>query len=84
MNEFELDNNDVVCIGSGNNFANTSTCRYLELKMALAEYLRPKFDAWVGQGAKGEILRTTGGGWQRGKFRLRLEFIPDPEEPPQS
>jgi hypothetical protein len=32
---------------------------------------------FVEQGCQCEILRTTGGGWQKGKFRIRLEFIPD-------
>ncbi|MEH2069778.1 MAG: KGK domain-containing protein [Nostoc sp.] len=27
-----------------------------------------------------EILRTAGGGWQKGRFRVRLEFIPDNPE----
>ncbi|AUB41305.1 KGK [Nostoc flagelliforme CCNUN1] len=32
------------------------------------------------QGLPCEILRTSGGGWQKGKFRFRLEFIPDKPE----
>ncbi|ACC80335.1 KGK domain-containing protein [Nostoc punctiforme] len=32
------------------------------------------------QGRECEILRTTGGGWQKGRFRIRLEFIPDNPE----
>ncbi|MBH8577955.1 hypothetical protein I8752_34345 [Nostocaceae cyanobacterium CENA369] len=32
---------------------------------------------FVEEGCKCEILRTTGGGWQKGRFRIRLEFIPD-------
>ncbi|MEH2242343.1 KGK domain-containing protein [Nostoc sp.] len=27
-----------------------------------------------------EVLRTVGGGWQKGRFRFRLEFIPDNPE----
>lgn len=84
MNEFELDNNDVVSISSGKNFAKTGTCRFLELKQAIEEYMRPNYEQWVGRGVESQVLLQTGGGWQRGKFRLRLEFIPDPEEPPQS
>jgi len=29
------------------------------------------------RGVSCEILRTKGGGWQKGKLRFRLEFIPD-------
>ncbi|MEH2300001.1 MAG: KGK domain-containing protein [Nostoc sp.] len=32
------------------------------------------------QGCKCEFLLTTGGGWQKGRFRFRLEFIPDNPE----
>ncbi|MEH2123721.1 KGK domain-containing protein [Nostoc sp.] len=32
------------------------------------------------QGLSCEILRTVGGGWQKGRFRFRLEFIPDKPE----
>ena len=28
------------------------------------------------QGITCEVLRTVGGGWQKGRFRIRLEFIP--------
>ncbi len=32
------------------------------------------------KGGECEILRTAGGGWQKGRFRIRLEFIPDNPE----
>ncbi|MFN6540894.1 MAG: KGK domain-containing protein [Nostoc sp. EkiNYC01] len=35
---------------------------------------------FVEQGYQCEILRTVGGGWQKGRFRIRLEFIPDSPE----
>ncbi|MBE9119185.1 hypothetical protein IQ249_25375 [Lusitaniella coriacea LEGE 07157] len=33
-------------------------------------------------GVSAELLPVSGGGWQKGKLRLRLEFVPDspPEE----
>ncbi|PHJ55754.1 hypothetical protein VF14_36720 [Nostoc linckia z18] len=37
--------------------------------------------AWfLEEGRQCEILRTEGGGWQKGRFRIRLEFIPDNPE----
>ncbi|MDZ8083200.1 MAG: KGK domain-containing protein [Nostoc sp. DcaGUA01] len=39
-----------------------------------------EFQWFVEQGCQCEILRTTGGGWQKGRFRFRLEFIPDNPE----
>ncbi|MBE8990644.1 KGK domain-containing protein [Nostoc sp. LEGE 12450] len=35
---------------------------------------------FVEQGISCEILRTVGGGWQKGRFRIRLQFIPDNPE----
>jgi hypothetical protein len=32
------------------------------------------------KGLECEILRVSGGGWQKGRFRVRLEFIPDDPE----
>ncbi len=39
----------------------------------------PKIEhPWFSEkGCQCEILRTKGGGWQKGRFRFRLEFIPD-------
>ncbi len=43
-----------------------------------------KASAWFSEeGCKCEILRTQGGGWQKGKIRFRLEFIPDEIAVPQ-
>jgi hypothetical protein len=37
--------------------------------------------AWfTDKGVEIEILRTKGGGWQKGRLRFRLEFIPDDPE----
>lgn len=36
---------------------------------------------WFEQGAEIEFLRASGGGWQKGKIRLRLEIIPDEPKP---
>jgi hypothetical protein len=30
-----------------------------------------------------QVLRVSGGGWQKGRIRFRLEFVPD-EPPPQA
>ncbi|MGB3206515.1 MAG: KGK domain-containing protein [Crinalium sp.] len=34
-------------------------------------------DIWVTSGVECEILNVLGGGWKKGKVRLRLEFVPD-------
>lgn len=37
-------------------------------------------EAWLQDGVKCRFLKANGGGWQEGKIRLRLEFIPDEPE----
>ncbi|OUL28289.1 hypothetical protein BV378_07655 [Nostoc sp. RF31YmG] len=79
-----LSNDDVVSLPNGN-FG-------LE-RMSKIEHLVQKLEAWssasnktgehtwfLEDGCKCEILRVNGGGWQKGRFRLRLEFIPDNPE----
>ncbi|MEH2280647.1 MAG: KGK domain-containing protein [Nostoc sp.] len=40
---------------------------------------------WFGEGVSCRVLFATGGGWQKGRLSLRLEFIPnEPEVPQQS
>jgi hypothetical protein len=38
---------------------------------------KPQASWFYKDGIKCEILRVSGGGWQKGKLRFRLEFIPD-------
>ncbi|MHC5862041.1 KGK domain-containing protein [Nostoc sp.] len=35
---------------------------------------------FIEQGCQCQILRVKGGGWLKGRFRIRLEFIPDNPE----
>lgn len=37
-------------------------------------------NTWFTEGIKCKVLRAKGGGWQKGRFRFRLEFIPDNPE----
>jgi hypothetical protein len=41
------------------------------------QWPNPKQAWFTEEGVPCEILRTKGGGWQKGKLRFRLEFIPD-------
>jgi hypothetical protein len=78
MDEIQLNDNDVVSMSSASNFANLEVCKYSQLKMGLSKFVEPVSVAWVNQGVDCEVLRaSTGSGWEKGKIRLRLEFIPD-------
>ncbi|MGF1989106.1 MAG: KGK domain-containing protein [Nostoc sp. ZfuVER08] len=48
----------------------------------MENWLKP-FSAWIGKGVACKVLLVKGGGWQKGKIRIRFEFIPDspPPEP---
>lgn len=77
MNEFQLDDNDVVSMPQVFSFTKTDIFKIGVLKQALREHLKGFTPSWIDEGVPCEILKTTGGGWQKGKFRLRWEFIPD-------
>jgi hypothetical protein len=80
MSQSNLDNEDVVSMPANTNLTKLEIFRIKALKAALKEHLH--FKEWIDEGMPCEILQTTGGGWQKGKICLRLEFIPD-EPPPQ-
>lgn len=39
---------------------------------------------WFANGLECELLSRAGGGWKKGKLYLRLEFVPDEPDPPDS
>lgn len=80
MNEFQLDDNDVVSMPSFYSFTKNDIFKVGSLRFTLRKHIESFTPSWVGEGVPCEILKTTGGGWQKGKFRLRLEFIPDEPE----
>jgi hypothetical protein len=49
-----------------------------EWKYKLSDLFPKPLTSWFSRdGMECEILRVSGGGWQKGKLRFRLEFIPD-------
>lgn len=38
-------------------------------------------EAWAANGVNCKVLLTQGGGWQKGKIRIRFEFVPDKATP---
>lgn len=84
MKKIELTIYDVVSTEKEANFAGASTTRGLELADAVVRFIRhqtrlPEDTAvnWVTDGVDCEVLLASGGGWQKGRVRLSLEFIPD-------
>ncbi len=84
MSQLNLNDDDVVDMMSAFNFARTYLSTFAQLKQGLRELVQPVSTKWLDNGVECKILRTTGGGWQKGKLRLRIEFVPDEPEAPQS
>lgn len=82
MVQFELNDDDVVSTNPGLSFLPNATYRCDELKQALKGSFKENLHSWVGQGTPCKVLKTSGGGWKKGKIRLAVVFVPD-DEPEQ-
>lgn len=86
-NVIDLDNDDVV-YSESSDFVGP-TFKVSQLKTAVlswslgdTRYPATSRQRWfTPNGIKCQVLRVQGGGWQSGKLRFRLEFVPDEPEP---
>ncbi|MEH1765787.1 KGK domain-containing protein [Nostoc sp.] len=81
---FNLDDEDVLSNFSFPAFDIPPMLKVLNLVKAISSWTHGKNDyptpesRWFSEeGCKCEVLLVKGGGWQKGRFRFRLEFIPD-------
>ncbi len=81
-----LSEDDVVMFGS-NNFTLERMTKIISLIEAIQPWSQrnsnnkgSEYALFTEQGLGCEVLRTSGGGWQKGRFRFCLEFIPDDPE----
>jgi hypothetical protein len=79
MSNFQLNDDDVLSMNRDHSLHNTSLIKTRWFRTGL-ERLNAHLKIWLGEGVECEILSVNGGGWQKGKVYLRMEFIPD--EPP--
>lgn len=88
MSVFELNDDDVISM-SIPSFNTGTTCKVSELKQKVKEFANQENKGsaypnakvkWFSEGVQCELLKPQNG-WQKGKIRFRLEFVPD--EPPQ-
>jgi hypothetical protein len=84
---------DVLHMEPGVNPVRTRTFITAQIIQAIKTQFQPTLssspastaDAWFQEGVECELLDAmAGGGWKKGKIRLRLEFIPDEPNPPES
>ena len=83
--EIYLDNDDVVSFdGADYSLANAQTAKVNEIKSSLLKtWFASHLSGWITDGMYCRVLLAQGGGWQAGKVRFRLEFIPKEPKIPQ-
>lgn len=78
----DLQDNDVVSMDAAKNLGMGETSRIQEIRKKIRDKFPDYQQQWInGDGVECELLRE-GGRWQKGRVRLRLEFIPDNPESP--
>lgn len=86
MSGFNLDDDDVVCFGALNYCftENVRTAKVNEIKQSLLNtWLAGHLAGWVSTGIACRVLKVSGGGWQAGKIRFQMEFIPNEPKVPE-
>ncbi|NJR52394.1 MAG: KGK domain-containing protein [Leptolyngbyaceae cyanobacterium CSU_1_3] len=79
-----LRDDEVLFVDRGRVLMTNPTFKVIEFLDALAQAISDREDdwsedneAWFGDGLPCEALRFGTGGWQRGRVRIRLEFVPE-------
>lgn len=85
MSGFEPSSDDVISMELSESLVtNNPTFKVSQLQRNLRDRMGNAIttQTWMGDGAKCQLLRaSTGKGWQKGKIRIRFEFVPDEPEP---
>ena len=91
MNRFEPERDDVVWMrDTAKSPVNNLTFLVAQLTQAFTSSIEKGLldspsitaKAWFGDGVECELVDVSaGGGWKKGKIRLRLEFVPEEPEP---
>jgi hypothetical protein len=80
----KLDFLDVVSVPKSKSPIDASTFKVMEVASCLAAKVyglnSATWKEWSDTGVECEVLKMDGYGWQKGRVRISLEFIPDEEE----
>lgn len=86
MSGFDLNDEDVVSMPSYTAFDAGEMFKFVQLKAAIRNFFQsghkgesPRLQ-WLKDGVPCEVLRVYGDGWQKGKLKIYIEFIPDNPE----
>jgi hypothetical protein len=84
MSKFELNSDDVVFMDPNQSVIGLKTFRVGQFMQTLKERMGGStLLSWLEEGAECELLSASlGGGWKKGKVRIRFEFVED--EPKQA
>lgn len=91
--KIEPNEDDVLYLEPGVNPVRNHTITIAQLIQAIKTQFQPTLssspastaEAWFKDGIECEFLdASAGGGWQKGKIRLRLEFVRSEPDPPES
>lgn len=72
-----LNRDDVVQVAEGQAFCDGTTFTVAEAIAVLVDRLNDDLAEWGTTGVDCRKLDATSGGWQKGKVRISLEFIPN-------
>ncbi|MEH1933859.1 MAG: KGK domain-containing protein [Nostoc sp.] len=80
--EIYLKNDDVVSFEDTTySLANAQTARASEIKSSLLKtWFVSHLSGWIADGIGCRVLLVQGGGWQVGKIRFQMQFVPDKPE----
>jgi len=83
MSAFYLDPDDVISMQQSASLVTSSaTFKINQLKKTLQDRVGSGIQAWIEDGVECELLSASRGkGWQQGKIRIRIEFVPNEPEP---
>lgn len=87
-----INEHDVVTMDASMSLIGLETFKLSQLPAALKErWGTNAIEQWLTEGIDCEVLSETGGGWRKGKIRIRFEFSPSesngfvpPPPPPRS
>jgi hypothetical protein len=80
MSRIFLNDDDVISMDPGQNFAKTSTSKIKEVRYSLITEWLSGLGNWMGDGIRCQVLLSKRVGWYKGKVRLVIEFVPDDPE----
>ena len=79
--QFPFNDDDVISMAPDITGNTGQILRIQNFRQAMRKNLNNYAHQWLDQGIECEILSTDGGGWQKGRVYLRLEFIPNTPPP---